>query len=135
MILADVIEELADRLRAITNIEVHPMPVGTVVPPAAVITYPDTVTFDETYGRGADDLTLEVHIVTGAMFDRDARDRLLAYANGAGDRSIKQRLEAGANVTFDVVRVASVEFEPTKIAGVDYMAAVFTIEIAGQGSS
>lgn len=135
MDLADVMDEVGDRLDLIDGLRVFRYPPPKIVPPAAVVSYPDTLTFDETYGRGMDRMTLPVVLVVGKVSDRTTRDRLGVYCHGSGPNSVKRVLESGTNTAFDSVRVMSVEFDVVTIAGTDYMAAMFDLDISGQGAS
>lgn len=134
MDLADVMDEVAARLGTIAGLRVHAHPPGSVTPPAAVVSYPDTYTFDETYGRGMDRMTLPVVVVVGKASDRAARDQLGVYVDGSGAASVKQVLESGTYTAFHTVRVVGAEFDVVTIAAVDYLAATFDLDIAGSGS-
>ena len=105
-----------------------------MTPPAAVVSYPETIDFDQTYGRGADKMTIPVVVVVGRASDRAARDALGAYCDGSGASSVKAVLESGTYTAFHTVRVESIEFDVVTIAAVDYMAALFDLDIAGSGS-
>lgn len=133
-----VMDEIAGRLRAVDGLEgrVFEYPPPTVVPPAGIVTYPDKVEYDQTYGRGMDIIRgLEVLVVVGKANDRSARDRVAAYTNGDGPLSVKQAIETKPHVSFDDLQVISAEFDVVSIAAVDYIAAVFSMDIAGQGSA
>jgi len=135
MNLAAVMDAISARLDTIAGLRCFPYPPAKLTPPAAVVSYPDTYTFDETYGRGMDRISLPVVVVVGKVSDRAARDQLGAYCNGSGASSVKQVLESGTYTAFHAVRVASIEFDVVSIAGVDYIAALFTLDIAGSGTS
>jgi len=134
MDLAAVMDAIGDRLDMIDGLRVHKYPVGSVSPPAAVLSYPDDYEYDSTYARGMDRMTLPVVLVVGKASERTARDRLAAYVNGSGTSSVKAVLESGAYTAFDVVVVKSAEFDVVRIADVDYLAAVFDLDIAGRGA-
>lgn len=135
MDLAVVMDAVGDRLDTIPNLRVHRYPPGSVTPPAAVVAYPDTYTFDQTYGRGMDVMTLPVVLVVGKVTDRSARNQLGAYVNGSGTKSVKQVLESGTYTAFDTVTVTKVEFDVVTIAGTDYLAATFDLDISGAGET
>jgi hypothetical protein len=132
--LANVMQAVSDRLDTIAGLRCFGYPPGTVSPPAAIVSYPDHLTFDETYGRGMDRLTLPVVVVVGRPTDRSTRDRLTAYCDGSGTSSVKAVLESGTYTAFDVIRVTGIEFDTVSIAAVDYLAAIFDLDIAGHGS-
>jgi hypothetical protein len=132
--LAAVMQAVSDRLDTIAGLRCHAHPPGTVTPPAAVVSYPDTYTFDETYGRGMDRIKLPVVVVVGRPTDRSTRDHLAAYCNGSGASSVKAVLESGTYTAFDVVRVAGIDFDVVTFAAIDYLAAIFDLDIAGKGT-
>lgn len=135
MELDSVMDEIAAQLDLIDGLNVHAHPVGSVTPPAAVLTYPDDFKYDESYGGGTDRMTLPVVLVVGKASDRGARDKLASYVNRTGPASIKAALESGAYQAFDEVHVPSVEFDVVRIAQTDYLAATFELDIIGEGSA
>ncbi len=135
MNLANVMQAVADRLDTIDGLRCFGFPPHSLSPPAAIVSYPDKITFDETYGRGMDRLTLPVVVVVGRVSDRSARDQLGAYCDGVGAASVKQVLESGAYTAFDTVRVTGADFDVVSIAGTDYMAALFDLDIVGRGTA
>jgi hypothetical protein len=134
MILLDVMEEIGTRLDTITGLRVYDFPSGSITPPAAIIAYPEEIVYDETYGRGMDRMTLPVLVMVGRYDDRTARNNLVPYADGTGAKSIKAVVESGTYTAFDVVRVSRGDFDVVRIAGVDYAAVLFDLDIAGQGA-
>lgn len=134
MNLADVMDEVATRLDTISGLRVFAYPPDRVEPPSAIVSYPGTYTYDETYGRGMDRMTLPVVVVVGKVSQRSARDALGAYVDGSGASSVKAVLESGTYTELDSLRVMSVEFDVVTIAGTDYVAALFDVDIAGSGS-
>ena len=135
MDLKDVMAAIGTRLDTIAGLRVYDFPSDHITPPAAVLAYPDEITYDATYARGMDRMTLPVLVMVGKANDRAARNNLVEYADGSGAKSIKAVVEAGTYTAFDTVRVVRVEFDVVRIAGVDYAAALFDLDIAGQGAS
>lgn len=133
MNLADVMDEVAAKLSVIPNLRVFAYPPDALTPPGAVVSYPENITFDQTYGRGMDRMTLPVWLIEGLPTDRSCRDRLGAYCNGSGPQSVKEAVESGAYSTCDTVRVMSIEFTPVSIGGTEYMSAVFDLDVSGSG--
>ncbi len=134
MDLAAVMDEVGDQLDTITGLRVHRHPPDSVQVPAAVVTYPETYSYDETMGRGMDRMTLQVVVMVGKVSARTARDRLARYLNGAGARSVKAVVEAHAYTSCDTVRVEGAEIDIVSMSGVEHLAATFTIDIAGTGA-
>lgn len=136
MNLADVMDEVGARLDTIAGLRVFAFPPDSLSPPAAWIGYPEDYTYDETYGRGMDRITnLPVIVVVAKVSDRSARDQVGQYVDGSGAKSVKAVLESGTYTAFHTIRVVSVTFDILTRAGTDYLAALFMIDIAGQGSA
>lgn len=134
MILADVMQDVADQLDTIAELRAFAFPPDTITPPAAMVTWPKDLEFDQTYQRGRDRLTLGVVVVVGRPADRSAVERLGVYCDGSGPASVKEVLEAGTYTTMDVVVVTSIEFADFTIGGTDYPGALFTLDIIGKGA-
>lgn len=133
MNLADVMDALAGRLETITGLRVYAWPLGSASPPAAIVAYPDDYSYDQTYGRGMDSMTIPVVVLAGKATERTARDELGAYVDGSGPRSVKRVLESGPYTAFDTCVVTGVDFDVYRLGGVDYVAAVFNIDVSGHG--
>jgi hypothetical protein len=130
-----VMDEVAAALGQITGLRMFAYPPPTVVPPAGIVSYPERIDYDQTYGRGMDRIVgLPVVLVVGKAVDRAARDTAARWAAGSGAGSVKAVLEAATYTTCDVLTVTSCSFDVVTIAGVDYIAAMFSLDIAGQGA-
>lgn len=134
MNLEALTEELGDRLDTIAGLRVHKQPPERLTPPAGFVGYPESIEYDQTYGRGSDKITLPVVVVEKLGPARAVRKRLDDYVAGSGAKSVKQVLESGTYTQFHVITVVRVEFDAVTIGGVDMIAAVFTCEIFGSGS-
>lgn len=134
MKLLDVMAEIGTQLGTIDGLRVYDYPIDRVTPPAAIIAYPDDITYDATYGRGMDRMTLPVLVVVGKANDRAARDNLVPYANSAGLRSVKQAVENGSYTALHTVRVMSATFDVVRIADIDLAAVQFDLDIVGSGT-
>jgi hypothetical protein len=97
------------------------------------VTYPEELTFDAGYDRGADTMTLPVIVAVGKVHDRNTRNLVDAYCAGSGASSIKAVIESGTYTAFDSVRVTGAEFDIVTIGSADYLAAVFDLDIIGDG--
>lgn len=134
MNLASVMAALATELDKITGLRVYAYPTDSVAVPAAVVGYPVSYTFDETYGRGSDRLEVPVWVLVGRVSDRTAVTQLGAYCDGSSSDSVKQVLEAGTYTAMDSVRVVSADFEAVSVGSVEYLAAMFTVDVFGSGT-
>jgi hypothetical protein len=137
MNLADVMNEVATQLGTIDALEVVAYPDGQVNPPCAVVAMPSQYTFDDTYGRGADRMTLPVVLLVSGNDPETARDSLGAYCDGSGDSSLKAVLEAAdaGYTAFDSVRVTGIVFDIYTYGGTEFPAAIFDLDIYGSGSA
>lgn len=134
MNLANVMQEIADRLDVIVGLRVHGHPPDKITPPAAVVTYPEQITYDQTYARGMDRLTLPVVVLVGKVSARASRADLARFCDGSGAASVKAVLESGIYTSFHTIRVEQVTFDIVAIASVEYLAATFTLDITGTGA-
>lgn len=129
-----VVDELADKLDAITGLRVYRFPVDQVVAPAAIFGYPD-IEFDHSYGRGVDRMTVPVMVLIDRTWDRSTYERFSDLTAGSGAGSIKQAIQAGPNVAYSTARASSVAFSAVSAAGLEYWAATFSVDVTGPGSS
>lgn len=134
MNVGNVMQQVADRLATITGLRAYGYPPDAIAAPAAVVTYPETYTYDETYGRGMDRMDLPVVLLIPKPYDRATRALMTKYVDGSGASSVKAVLEGGTYTAFDTIRVAGAEFDVIAIAAVEYLAATLTLDIAGQGA-
>lgn len=135
MNLVDVTDQLSARLDTISGLRCFPYLADAVQPPAAVFPLDGSeLTFDETYGRGMDRLSLPLAVVVGKVSDRASRGQISAYCNGSGASSVKEVLESGTYTAFDTVRVVSARLGVATIAATEYLAALFELDVAGSGS-
>lgn len=128
-------QEVADSLDTIHGLRVSGFPAKSIQPPAAVVTWPEDITYDKGYARGMDTMDLWVIVLVGDAQARTSRDLLGKYADGGGSSSVKQAIEAKPHTSFDSARVKSVRFDPVEYGGTVYAAATFTVEIVGRGAS
>lgn len=134
MNLATVMQEVATRLATITGLRAYGYPPDVVTPPAAVVSWPETLTYDESYARGFDHLELPVVVLVGKVSDRATQTNLGRYADGSGSASIKAVLEGGTYSSFESLRVMRVDFDVVSVAAVDHAAAIFTVDVIGKGT-
>jgi hypothetical protein len=79
-------------------------------------------------------MELPVVVLVGKVSARASRDDLARFCDGSGADSVKAVLEAGSYTALDTVRVTKAEFDIIAMAGVEYLAATFTIDVTGQGA-
>lgn len=133
MNLLTVITEIEAALDTITPL--HVLVVGEkLAPPAAYVAWPGSIEFDKTYGRGSDAIELQAVLVVGRTVDRAIRKDLAAYCAGSGASSVKAAVDGYAYTEADSVTVTGVEFDVVENAGIDYIAALFSISVLGSGA-
>lgn len=134
MILADVMTEVAQTLAQITGLRVLDYPPEGLSPPAGYVSYPQSINFDETYGRGEDRFTdLPIVLVASNVTTRAARDTASGWSSGDGPKSVKRAMEAHTWTTCDDLTVTSVEFDIERFAGGPYLAVMFKATVVGPG--
>src|SRR5688500_17020202 len=95
MNLAAVMDEVAKVLEQITGLRVFAWPPESLSGRAGFVSYPLSVDFDETFGRGQDQITdLPLVLVADKVTVRSARDKVAAWASGDGPQSVKRAFEA-----------------------------------------
>lgn len=134
MILATVMTEINTALDTISGLRCFPFPADNVAAPASIVGYPTEVTYDVTMGRGVDSFVIPVFLLVARITDRTARDALGAYLDGSGAKSVKAVLQAGTYSNGTKVRVASADIQVVTVADIDYLAAVFSVNVYGQGA-
>lgn len=134
MIVTAVMDEIAAELDTITGLRVFAYPPDNIPAPAAIVGYPETITYDVTMGRGVDRIDFPVFVMVGRLTDRTSRAALGPFLDGTGAQSVKGVLLAGKPwVAMSTVRVASATIEVITVAAVDYLTAVFTVHVTGSG--
>jgi hypothetical protein len=104
---------------------------GSVVPPCAIVSYPNSIDPHGTYHRGIPRMDLQVMIVVGRINERGTRERAALWANDSGPQSVVTVLEAeGWGSTFDMLTVTNIHFDAVSIAAINYMAVFFDLDVA-----
>jgi hypothetical protein len=134
MNLTDVSEELVTALSGITGLRAYAWARNSITPPAALVMLPESIEYDQTYGRGSDRIVLNVELCIGKADNRAGYAEIKPYANGSGSKSIKATLEGGTYTSCHSVTVQSAEFAVLEWADTSYLGAIFTVLIVGQGS-
>ncbi|KXK61954.1 hypothetical protein AWW66_10970 [Micromonospora rosaria] len=134
MNLDAVAEELRAALGTIEGLNVADWGVQRVHPPAALVPLPEAITFDATYGRGSDRIEdWPVLVLVARPTSPEARREIAEYADGSGPKSVKAAFEAYVFTTCSA-RVTSADFDVVSYAGNEYLAAMFHLDITGQGA-
>jgi hypothetical protein len=134
MNLKNLMDEAATVLATITGLRVTAWPPGSVVPPAGIVSYPNRIEYQTTYGRGVNVIRgLPFVLVVGKATERSARDTASAWTAGSGAASVVAAMEAHSWTSCDDLTVTAADFDVVTIAGVDYLAAMFEADAIGPG--
>lgn len=136
MNLSDVADEVATRLDTIAGLNAFAYPPGSLTPPAAVVLNPrdGDIRYDQTYRRGMDRMTLPVIVIAGRADERSANQTIRQFCDGSGASSVKAVLESGAYTSLHTLVVVTGGIDGVTWNGVEYLAALFDIDITGSGS-
>lgn len=131
MDLDAVMNALGDALTAIDDLNVYPFNTSSLVAPAAVVGLPEVVEYDQTMGRGSDRARVPLWLVVCNVDDLTAVTAINSYLSATGDNSIKAAVEADTTLggAADTIRVVDATPETIVIGGVEYLAAMFTIDV------
>lgn len=135
MDLAGVMDELGLALETIEGLRVFPYTADRITPPAAMVGWPDPVTYGLTYGRGMDRQSMPVWLMVSRADARSASKDLAPYLDGSGPKSVRAAIEDAT--TYEIchaITVKSATVQSFSIAGVEYLGAEFIVDIAGSGS-
>lgn len=124
-----VMNAVGVRLATIAGLRVYDYPPDSVAVPAAVVSYPEEITYDETMARGCDSCILAVSVLVGVSSDRASRDALAAYLAGTGASSVKTAVDGTLAGTVKDARVGRAVIRDVAVGGVDYRAAIFDVEV------
>ena len=123
-----VMQAIADELVSAGVVEnAYGWPVKQARPVCAIVGYPDALEFDATFGRGSDKATFPVYIVCGAVHDQSTRDVISGYITGA--TGVKDALDGDLSGAVQTARVTDCTIDTLTLAGVEYLAARFLIEV------
>lgn len=137
MDMSACMDELARDLGSVEGLQGRAFgyPPNALIPPAAVVGWPDEIDYDLAMARGAWSAKFPLLIVVGKSDVRSARDAISAYTNDKGPSSVRTALDrGGAHSAYDVIRVSPPHVGPVTIAGIDYLAALWDVEVVGGGA-
>jgi hypothetical protein len=124
-----VMNAVGVRLATIPGVRVYDFPPDSVAIPAAVVSYPEEITYDETMARGTDSCVLTVAVLVGKESDRASRDALAAYVAGTGASSVKTAVDGTLAGAVKDACVSRAVFRPVLVGGVEYRGAIFEVEV------
>lgn len=129
MVLADVMEELARRIREYGEsgifLRSYGWPNPSVSAPAFVVGYPPQVDLDTAMQRGADRAAFPCWAVFGAPEERSSRDNLSEFL-----QAIKDATDGPAAGIWSSARAQSIIVETvSNDDGTEFLAARFTVDV------
>lgn len=136
MNVAEVLDEIAQRLDTIPGLRVHAWGEKRVSPPTILLPFPP-VDYDQTAGRGSDELEFTMVVLVGDHSARASRNALAEYVNGSGPKSVKVAVDstnADGYASCDAVVVDRFDPDVLRFAGNDYLGGVFRGTIKGEGA-
>lgn len=133
MIIKNVMKDIGDRLDTINPLRVHPYEADEISVPAGLVSLPSNINYQTTYGSGVNDILLEVTVLVSKVGARARLEQISPYADSEGQKSVAQVLETGTYSAFDSLQVMSSRFMIVNIAGDDYLACIFLVEVIGPG--
>lgn len=101
-------------------------PAPNPIAPCMIVGYP-RITFDYTFKRGADEATFPIWFVVGKVIDKSARDQLSLIITGA--TGVKDKLDGDLTGAVQTCRVEGGDIEVVNIAGVEWLAFKFTLDV------
>lgn len=133
MNIDEVLDKLGAAVGAIDGLRVTDYAADSIKPPAAVIPPPASIDYDAAKSDGLHTVTFEVFVLIQTTDARVVRKLLTAYQSTTGAKSIKAAIEADPTLdgTVDTTQVTSCDVREVAVAGLEYLAAIFTVEAYG----
>lgn len=119
-----IMAALKNELLTVPGLNVYSYVPGNPDVPAAVLDFPEEVTYDSTYGRGSDTAEFPVGLIVGRVDEESARTALGGYMV-----SVKAAVDGNLGGVVDSARVKSASVLRLSFAGVEYLSAIFIVEV------
>lgn len=141
MLISSIRTALADVIRTGTattdpRLTVYAFKPDSVVVPALFVV-PDKISFDQTFGRGEDELSFKLVLLVSRTDDVSSQALLDGYLDGSGGRALKPIVEAVSTLgglchDLQVVDVTAYRWFP--FGEYEYLGAEFSVSIIGRGA-
>lgn len=128
-------DEIGDCVDQVPGLRVYRWPPGKVSTPAAVVSYPTEANYQVTYGRGVNTLSIPLVLALGKPIDRSTRDAMSVYLSGSGPAAIAALLDAWDWQSCSDVTAKGAVVDVVRIGAIDYLSALFTLDVIGQGAA
>ena len=122
---------LATRLGTISGLRTAATMPDLPNPPIAIV-IPDSVNFDNAFGRGLDTLTFRIVVIVGRADERTAQNSIDGYCATTGASSVKAAIEGGKTLggaAFDCRVTAMTNYGSTVIGETTYLSCEFTVVV------
>lgn len=129
--LNDMMDAIGRSIKGVGGLNVYDYPPDSAQPPFAYLNMPTSITYDLTYGRGADRTQMELHVAvaaSGQSMSRELRDAIGVLVAGSGPGSLKAAIENGELESH--VRVVSCAFAQIGLAAGVYTGFVLTLDVS-----
>ena len=132
MALEDIMTGLGNALRNIVGLRVYDFPSDRVETPASVLSLPETP-YDVTLGGRNDEWTFPLWVLVAKADDKSAYKEMLGYLDAEGPKSIRAMIELDRTLGGTCDTAAVIRARPlfATIAGTEYLAVEFTLEVFG----
>jgi hypothetical protein len=136
LVLPEILEAIAPALDGLIDPAARfPYPVPNISGPAAIASYPASMSFTGVYARGMDRWTdVPLIIAWGRPTNPDVMDQVTRWTDGADGQSIVACLEAHDWQSCSAVTCTNADFDVLSIGGTDYLCAMFQLDVVGSGN-
>jgi hypothetical protein len=135
MILTAVMDEVAACLDQVPGLQVYAWPPGKIsTVPSAVVSYPKDLKYQVTYGRGVNSFVLPVVLALGKPNDRQTREVASKFLSGGGAGAVAALVDAWDWQSCSEVTATEGDTDVVSVGGTEYLAALFMLEVVGQGA-
>lgn len=133
MRLADVMQEIADVAGKVPGLHTYGWPTDEATPPAAWPTYPTKMDPLAAFRQGTVRWECGLWVAVGRVWDRATRDQLSDFTADDGPQSIVAQILAHDWQACSYATPGEWVIDAINLAGVDLMAALLPLDIAGPG--
>lgn len=135
MSLADIMTGLGNALATISGLRVYPFPADRIETPAAILNLPETP-YDVTLSSRADEWTLPTWVLVAKADDKAAFSEMVGYLDAEGIKSVRGAVDADYTLggACDTAQVTHAKPMYITVAGTEYLAVEFTVEVFGHGT-
>lgn len=133
MKLGAVMAELGQALSLLPGVTVYPYAAQRVTPPAAIVSFPESIEYDTTMVRGADRMTIPIILVSASVSADNTLATVEKFVDGSdtATHGVKTLLENYNYTAMHSVRVMSAEFGVITLASTEFLGVTFSVDVIG----